>query len=388
MTHVHKIVDSDVHFIIDPATRAITSETRKLYITQYDHNSERFTFKIPRIMEGHDMMECDTILVDFNNASTTKKDNNVGEYISTDKVEDGEFVLFSWLVSQDATKLVGSLSFSVSFICHDDDGNIVYEWGTDTYKRITVLEKSRYSQAIVEKYPDVLEQIKDDALSATEVYVKGYAQPKGDYLTEHQSLDGYATEKYVDDAIKQNDIPHGVTSWNDLTDKPFGEEKGRVVIEWDGDTEGRDEVIIGGESCDFYKVSDLNPSMKDLDGGYYFVAPDQVEKTPFDLSHIVEVPDVAICGEYFAVLYKTSGSLNGITISAPSTGIYLYSEGYYYISEFSYDSGIIKTLEEKFIPDTIARVENTVTEDRVTEMIDEAVNSKLSELGLAENTSF
>lgn len=235
MTHTHKIVDSDAHFVIDPSTRAITSESKKLYITQYDHNSERFTFRIPRIMEGHDMMECDTILIDFNNTSTTKKDSNVGEYISTDKAEDGEFMLFSWLVSQDATQLVGSLSFSVSFICHDGDGNIIYEWGTDTYKRITVLEKARYSQAIVEKHPDVLEQIKRDAVSAaekhvedyaqpkgeyltehqslegyaTEEYVKDYAQPKGDYLTEHQSLEGYATEEFVREAIEQIDIPQG-----------------------------------------------------------------------------------------------------------------------------------------------------------------------------------
>lgn len=214
MPHTHKIVDSDVHFIIDPATRAITSETKKLYITQYDHNSERFTFKIPRIMEGHDMMECNAILIDFNNTSTTKKDNNVGEYISTDKTEDGEFMLFSWLVSQDATKLVGSLSFSVSFICHDGDGNVVYEWGTDTYKRITVLEKARYSQAIVEKYPDVIEQIKDDTVSAAKKHVEDYAQPKGDYLTEHQSLEGYATEEYVREAIKQIDIPQGDETTN------------------------------------------------------------------------------------------------------------------------------------------------------------------------------
>lgn len=209
MPHTHKIVDSDVDFIIDPATRAITSETKKVYITQYDHNSERFTFRIPRFIEGHDMMECDTILFDFNNTSTTKKESNVGEYISTNKTEDGEFMLFSWLVSQDATKLVGSLSFSVSFICHDGDGNVIYEWGTDTYKRITVLEKARYSQAIVEKYPDVIEQIKSDVVSAAEKHVEDYAQPKGNYLTEHQSLEGYATEEFVREAIKQIDIPQG-----------------------------------------------------------------------------------------------------------------------------------------------------------------------------------
>ena len=173
MAHNHEIIDSDVSFVIDPITRAITTDSSKLCLVQYDHNSEKYTFKVPRFIEGHDMITCDTIAIDFTNTTRRKDNSNVGAYLTKEIDVADDYLMFTWVISQDATQLVGYLTFSVSFRCHDANDNIIYEWGTDTYQRITVLEKTRNIQSIVEKYPDIIEQIKEDVMGSAVRSVNG-----------------------------------------------------------------------------------------------------------------------------------------------------------------------------------------------------------------------
>lgn len=211
MAHEHIIVDTDVSFVIDPITRAITTESSKLYLTQYDHNSEKYTFKIPRIIEGHDISDCDTIMIDFDNANRRKTLVNSGSYKVKEIVAEEDNVLFTWTVSRESTQIAGSLSFSVSFRCYDDDGNIIYEFGTDKFNKITILEKSRYDQTTVTNYPDLIEQIKEDILDVAVT-----------------SVNGETPDENGDVSIT---IPEGFSgSWNDLTDKPFYEEDELVVV--------------------------------------------------------------------------------------------------------------------------------------------------------------
>lgn len=62
------------------------------------------------------------------------------------------------------------------------------------------------------------------------------------------------------------EIPESFSgSWNDLTDKPFGEVAGGNVIKWDGNTEGMTEVSFPvAEGMTYYKVSDLTPSAEEI----------------------------------------------------------------------------------------------------------------------------
>lgn len=166
MAHLHEISDTDVSFDIDPITRAITTGSSKLYLAQFDHNSERYTFKLPRFIEGHDLLQCDTIIVDYANTDKKKTSTKRGAYKVNDVAIEGDQLLFSWLVSREATQLVGYLTFSVAFRCHDDDNNIIYEWGTDTFKRITIIEKSRHEQTILAKIPDLIDQIRTEVRDA------------------------------------------------------------------------------------------------------------------------------------------------------------------------------------------------------------------------------
>ena len=99
MAHKHSVYDTDLHFAIDPITRAITNmATAKTKIIQGDHNSERFTFEIPRLVDGHDMMLCDKIEVHYINLAANKTDKINDVYIVSDKQtspDDENIVIFS-----------------------------------------------------------------------------------------------------------------------------------------------------------------------------------------------------------------------------------------------------------------------------------------------------
>ena len=168
MAHDHNIVDTDSHFYIDPVTRSITTKASKLCVVQYDHGSERFTFQIPRYIEEHDMSLCDRIEIHYTNIIRTKKSQNDDTYIvrEEDVAFDRDTLYFSWLITGNATQLVGSLKFSVTFLCHDEAGYVIYEWGTSVFDSIQVLAKNRNTTVVIERYPDLYNQLKEDILNS------------------------------------------------------------------------------------------------------------------------------------------------------------------------------------------------------------------------------
>lgn len=170
MAHTDIIKDSDKCFEIDPITRVIRNASpTKTTIIQFDHNSERFTFTLPRFIEGHDMMECTKAEVHYLNIASSGGEQSAGIYAMTDmaiSAEDDSMVTCSWLISQNATKHVGSLNFLIRLSCVAEDGTIEYVWNTEIFKGIMVSTGMYNSEAIVEQYADVLEQWKQELLNA------------------------------------------------------------------------------------------------------------------------------------------------------------------------------------------------------------------------------
>lgn len=160
MTHPHIIIDSDKRFTIDAITRKITSETiTKKQLMQYDHNSERFTFEAPRYVEGHDLSLCNVIQIHYLNIGKTPGSKTSGIYEPDDmtiSASDPNQITFSWLISQNATKHMGSLNFVIRFVC--TEGNkIVYAWNTDICSAITVGGSMNLASMLVEENADLLE---------------------------------------------------------------------------------------------------------------------------------------------------------------------------------------------------------------------------------------
>lgn len=122
-----------------------------------------------------------------------------------------------------------------------------------------------------------------------------------------------------------------------------------VTVEWDGNIEGLGEPLYGG----YYKVSDLTPSVDELSDalaicsffGSNRPAPIYAEQDP-EHSNVVS-------SSYIAVVYSPF-DFEGNHYEA---GLYfLYTNaGNVFIKSLAYDKHELKQLDEKFIPDTIAR---------------------------------
>lgn len=164
MAHTHPVVDSDSRFVINSTTRAISTTSDKLELIQGDHQSERITFEIPKIVEGHDMSLSDRIEVHYINIDRRTKATSRDIYIADDMAVDGDKLTFSWLISGNATKYYGRLNFIILFECLDSDGNYTYKWNTEICKLLTIGEGISNTKAVAEDYSDILEKFKNEIL--------------------------------------------------------------------------------------------------------------------------------------------------------------------------------------------------------------------------------
>ena len=182
---IHKVYDTDKLFSIDPVTRKIEQSGLKNSIIQFDHNSERITFKLPRFIEGHDISLCNKVEVHYLNIDATNASRkNSGFYEVDDlKVADEETVTCSWLISRGATQLAGPLNFIVRFMCVND-GIIEYSWNTGIYTSLVVSSGIDASEMFETEYADVIEQWKDSVL---EMFRSDLALWKDGTKTELQS---------------------------------------------------------------------------------------------------------------------------------------------------------------------------------------------------------
>lgn len=169
----HSIYDSDTHYSIDPITRKFKNESSiKTTLIQGDHNSERFTFEIPRYVEGHDMSLCDKVEIHYINTDSKTKESHKDLYEVDDLQvysEDENIVIFSWLISGNATRYIGGLSFIVTFKCFDaqDTDVVEYRWSTAKYSGLSISEGMSNTEDIAFTYADVLEQWKQEILDAS-----------------------------------------------------------------------------------------------------------------------------------------------------------------------------------------------------------------------------
>lgn len=160
MSHSHSVTDADSFFEVDAITREVINKTpKKITLIQYDHNSEIFTFILPRFIEGHDMMKSTKAEVHYINIAASGANTYKGLYEMSDlqiAPDDENKVICSWQISRNATQYAGILNFMVRFYCVDDEGNYVYVWNTATNSEITIASGMNNGETIIEEYPDIL----------------------------------------------------------------------------------------------------------------------------------------------------------------------------------------------------------------------------------------
>ena len=171
MAHDFNIIDKEPHFKIDATTRQITNElASEIAVVQFDHNSEVFTFELPRYIENHDMTECNKVEIHYRNTDPTSLAEVLDVYevndLQVDPTDENKAVC-TWLISQNATQKVGKLEFLVRFSRVADDGTILYAWNTLMFTGIMISPGLYNSKQVSELYADVLEQWKTQLFSAS-----------------------------------------------------------------------------------------------------------------------------------------------------------------------------------------------------------------------------
>lgn len=221
MAHKHSIYDSDTQFRINAMTRTMKSEgSQKVILMQNDHNSERFTFAVPRMIEGHDMSLCDKVEIHYINIETGGKTPKTHKDIYT--VDDlqispdsEDIICCSWLISKNATTYTGSLSFLLAFKCFDDYNNLVYAWHTAPYSGVAIVESINAAESFETDYVDIIEQWKTSVI-----------EHFTNELNEWQAV----KEQLIDEALDEKFDAHS-SEWNRKLENEIANRKTAVASE-------------------------------------------------------------------------------------------------------------------------------------------------------------
>lgn len=170
--HDHNLVDDDNRFTIDGGTRQLNNVSGvKPSLMQYDHNSEKFVFEMPRYIDGHDMLNCDRLEVHYTNSTSgTSKSSRVAtagvDNLTSSLQEDPEDsnkLTFEWTITQNATQLAGTLIFQFKFWCKgnvsDDVDEAEYIWHSGKYSFVEILPSLNITDDLINKYPNAIEEL-------------------------------------------------------------------------------------------------------------------------------------------------------------------------------------------------------------------------------------
>lgn len=189
MEHIHNVKDTDVRFSIDAVSRRIRSESKKTTLMQNDHNSERFSFELPRYIEGHDMSQSNMVEVHYLNIG--KKEQKGGMYKVIDLAvspETEDTVVLSWLISNNATSLPGKLTFRIHFKCVEGDV-ITYAWHTAIYTDITISDGINSDETFEVEYVDIIEQWKKAVSLQFSAEIDSLGEGLKEDLTEWEKIE-------------------------------------------------------------------------------------------------------------------------------------------------------------------------------------------------------
>ena len=176
--HKHPVYDTDLHLIIDPVTRSVNNNSGKTVLMQNDHNSERFTFELPRYIEEHDMTLCNIVEVHYINISGTNKSEQSSGIYSVDDLsisrDDENVVTGTWLVSINGTVYPGSLNAIFRFACvNEDTHEITYQWFSDIYTGLKISKGIYNADTLTEDNDtDILAAWKQEVISAAQENAK------------------------------------------------------------------------------------------------------------------------------------------------------------------------------------------------------------------------
>lgn len=218
--------------------------------------------------------------------------------------------------------------------------------------------------------------------------IEPYVPEAGTYLMYMSEQSGYAKALNGKiNVVKEESISKKIAR---LTDLPCGEMPGGIY--WDGDTTNKESVQIE-EGGILYKISEETPDKESLVGKKIgFTYPDGYQELSIVPDYIISFnEDLFIVLEAAVVVASKETPLGGDRTFSPGIYFVKYTDE----NESTYTSyletdNFIKMLDEKYIPDTIARVsqlEGFATEEYVDNALSNGSAPDVSDQIEEHNTS-
>lgn len=199
-------------FEIDPETRVITvPASEKIFDVSHDGNTERKHFRCSKIVGDNIDLSTMHLYINYQNANGQKY-----PYLVEDVQTDGDYITFSWLIGPDVVEYKGQIKFVV---CTKKSDGTKSEWNT-TLAEGTVLEGLEAANEVVERNPDIIEQILTRLDSITEPVIQESSAKRITRITDGGKEEVAAAVSFIDDdcrsaayatlfpLIKELDIPY------------------------------------------------------------------------------------------------------------------------------------------------------------------------------------
>ncbi len=360
---IHAVSDSDTRFILDPITARWSTASEKKTIVQGSHNAERFTFEVPRFIEGHDMSLCNSVQVHYDNIEVKTKNKSGDVYECCDMHLEDEKLVFTWLISKNATKYRGSLEFTVTLKCVAD-GSLEYEYPTETYDKLRISRRTENGEAVKEAFSDLLSSWKTETLSEVAESIEA-AQSAAENAAEAVQM--------AQELINELTIP-----WERVSAKPFYSEPFEYVA--NADTVGEETFEAIGYTWRLTSTdviprgavigSQIKGSSPEAEGEFVTITEEMmVASMEQGDALIVDNIPLFICREvgHYEGSVNLFGDIIPYSFDITQTGTYsisdviaAYQEGYTSV----WKGEVVKKLDEKYLPfDAIATyIDNYINE--------------------------
>lgn len=162
-------------FLVNPESRVITvPESEKIFGVYNDGNTERKHFRCPKIVGDNIDLSAMHLYINYQNANGQKY-----SYLVEDVQTDGDYITFSWLIGPDVVAYKGQVKF---ILCAKKDTAL--EWNT-TLAEGVVLEGLEATDDVVDRNPDIIEQILTRLDNVTEIPQEKVSSAVEEYMAKN-----------------------------------------------------------------------------------------------------------------------------------------------------------------------------------------------------------
>ena len=162
-------------FTVNPESRVITVPvSEKIFGVYNDGNTERKHFRCPKIVGDNIDLSAMHLYINYQNANGQKY-----PYLVEDVQTDGDYITFSWLIGPDVVAYKGQVKF---ILCAKKDTAL--EWNT-TLAEGVVLEGLEATDEVVDRNPDIIEQILTRLDNVTEIQQEKVSSAVEEYMAKN-----------------------------------------------------------------------------------------------------------------------------------------------------------------------------------------------------------